>query len=160
METETKPVWRVKLTCYTPKGKAEASMKTFGMKHFDVLHKPVETVLVSDTEFYYIYEYDKYKHVYKLQTQKIPAAQTAVRQFYTTLIHVVKRANKIGKEGAWHIEKIRRYILKMLGKKFKDTEENIEKMFRDSITLDDEAEIQEFLKGELFKFEILQEGVK
>lgn len=144
---------RAKLTCYTPKGKAEASSKGFGMKLFSGLNRPKETVIVSDREFYYIYDFEDEKK-FKKFCNKIPKAEQKIRMFYTVLFHVIGRANKMGKKGAWKLEKIRRWILKRLVKKGYDKKTMDD--FIDGINIEDEKEMREFLGGELFRCDIME----
>ena len=118
-----KPKIKVKITCYTPKGKAKKSAESFGLKYFSVIQKPIEKKIISDREFYYIYEYKDQKAVYKLMNKKIPNAEQKIRQFYVTIIHLIERGNKLGKKGAWKVEKVRRWIYKQLKKKVKNPKE-------------------------------------
>lgn len=145
---------RLKITCYTPKGKAKSSSKSFGMKYLDVLNKPVETKIINSSKFYYIYEYEDQKKVDKIINKKIPKAEQTIRAFYINIIGIVKRANNLGKKGAWHVDRVRRWILKRFKQKGgepKDIEE-----FLDAVNLTDEQEMLEFLSGPLFEYEVLE----
>ena len=147
---------KLKITCYTPKDKAEKCIRSFGMKYFSGVKKPLESKIVSHNEFYYIYEYKNEKDMYKAIHKKIPKAEHAIRSFYLTLIHLIERANKIGKAGAWTIEKVRRWIMKRMRKKGFEQREMED--FIDAVSLEDKDYMIEFLGNKLFEWEILEEG--
>jgi len=143
---------KVKITCYTPKGKAEKSSKSFGVKYFMVKKNPIETVVVNDHKFYYVYDLTEQEHK-KLIDKKIPKAETTIRMFYFTIINLSERANKLAKKGALKVEKVKSWILKRLKKKGYD-EKKLDD-FIDAIDLSDKDEILKFLANDLFKVRII-----
>ena len=150
-----KKKYKLKITCYTPKGKAEKSSKSFAMRHFDSLNTPVETKVVSDSEFYYIYEYDKIAKMERAMNKKVPKAVSTIRSFYLIVIHATRKANKLGKQGAWALERTKRFILKTIRKKMKDKERELDD-FIDGINMEDEEEILALLSGPVIEYEILE----
>jgi len=146
---------KLKITCYTPKGKAEPSSKSFGMKYFHAMQKPIETKIVNKSQFYYIYSYEKEKDMMKVINKKIPKAEQSIRNFYIIVIKLVEKGNKIGKQGAWTIERTKRWILKQFKRKGGNPKEM--KDFIDAINLEDKEEMEMFLSGKLFDYKILEE---
>lgn len=144
---------RLKITCYTPKGQAAKSSQSFGLRYLSLMNKPIETAVLSDSEFYYIYDL-KEKAAHKMMNDKIPSAEWKIRKFYTTLMGVIGRANKLGKRGAWGLEKIRRRIISELHRKTQEDEKTIEDMI-DAIKIDDLDYMLDFLSKPLFKVEEL-----
>ena len=147
--------YKLKIICYTPKGKAKKCSKGFGMQYFSSMKKPIKTALVSDSEFYYIYEYEKEKDMLKLINIKIPKAEKNIRAFYITLIHLKERANSLAKKGAWKVEKAKRWIMKQLRKKVKNPKEYDD--FVDAMDLSDKDYMMEFLSKPLFEWFIMEE---
>lgn len=150
-------MYKLKITCYTPKGQSEKASNSFGIKYFDVFHKPMETKIISESEFYYIYEYEKEKDMHKI-IAKIPKAEASVRNFYFIIIPLVERARKLSDKLSWPIEKARRWIMRQLNKKCHDPKE-MEEFIRE-VDLNGKEEMLLFLAGDLFKYEILTEDVK
>ena len=144
---------RLKVTCLTPKGKAEKASKSFGMRYFDLLNKPLETKIVSDTEFYYVYEYKKEKTMENMINKKIPAGIQKIRGIYLLIIHLVDKGNKLGKKGAWTVERVRRWMLKRLNKQVKNPRELED--FVDAIDIKDKNEIMELLAKDMISYKIL-----
>ena len=127
--------------------------KTFGATYFSTITRPIETVIVNGQEFYYIYEYDKQAKLDKLINKKIPNAEHTIRQFYTLLIFLIERGNKLGKRGAWKAEKVKRWIMRQLKRKVKYPKQFED--FIDAIELTDKEAMISFLAGDLFKCEEL-----
>lgn len=147
---------KLKIVCKTPdwiSNSAEKAAESFGMRYFSALKKPIETKIIDKGTFYYIYEYEKEKDMYKIIQGKIPKAEATIRKFYLIVIGLVKRANKMGKKGAWTIEKTRRWILRQFSKKGGDSKEM--ENFIDAIELEDLDLMMKFLTEELFTYEIL-----
>lgn len=144
--------YKTKITCYTPKGQAEKASKSFGIKHFEYLKQPLETKIVSDSEFYYIYEYENIKDYNTLIDKKIPKAEMSIRKFYTMLIYLVERANKIAIKKAWQIEKAKGWLMRMLHKNGFNEREMSD--FIDAINLEDKDEIIALLSKPLFNVEM------
>ena len=144
---------RLKVTCLTPRGKAEKASKNFGMRFLSMVKKPIETVLVSDSEFYYIYEYKKEKDMLKVLNKKIPKGAENIRGTYMLIIHLVDKGNKMAKKGAWGVERVRRWIFKQLRKKVANPREFED--FIDAIDMSDRDEIMQFLVSDIISGEIL-----
>lgn len=149
-------MYKLKLTCYTPRDQAKKCSKGFAMKHFGFASKPIETKVMSDTEFYHIWEFEKEKQMDRV-IGKIPKAEQSIRQVHIILFHIIGRGNKLAKKFAWSLEKTRRWMLKRLKQKVKDPKEMED--FINVIEINDEEELREFLAGELFKYEILEGGI-
>ena len=151
-------VWKLKIICHTPKGKAEKCSKGFGMQYFSALNKPIKTMITSGERFYYVYEYEKQKDMEKVIKKKIPNAERSIRNFYLIIIRLKEKGNKMAKKGAWKVEKTRRWILRQLRKKV----ENPKKFedFIDVLDLSDKDYMMRFLARPLFEYKILQEGKK
>ena len=142
----------IKITSYTPKGKAKTCSKNFAIQYFGALQKPIETKVVSDKEFYYVYEYDKPSKRDRIINKKIPKAEMSIRNFYTIIIHLVERGNKIAKKGAWKIERTKRWIMKQLRRKVKNPKGFED--FIDAVELTDKKQMMIFLSKPLFDYEV------
>lgn len=142
---------QVKIICATPKGKAQKALKSFG-RYFS-LKKPKEAKVTKPTEFYLLYECKTDKEVKKL-IKKCPKAEFTIRQFYTILLSLMGRANKLSKRGAWKLEKTKRWIMKQLGKKVRNPKEYAD--FIDGVDISDEDYMRKFLLKELVKYEVIE----
>lgn len=147
----------LKITCKTPKNKADSCIKTFG-NYFHLFQKPIKTEKVAHNEFYYVYEYEKEKERYKVVYDKIPKAEETIRNFYSILIHLLSRGKKLQAKSGWALDKAKRWIMGQLKKKVKDTKDMDELL--ESTTLDDRQEMVEFLSQPLFEYEEWEDDVK
>jgi len=147
---------KLKIICHTPKGKAKASAKSF-KRYFSVLKRPIDSKIIGDNKFFYVYEYETQKEVDKVINHKIPKAEMAIRSFYSTIMALVDRANKLGKKGAWNVLKMKRWIMRRLIKKYQDKEtvKGFED-FLDAIDMSDKKEMMDFLTKPLIEHEVLK----
>lgn len=147
-----KEIFKLKITVMTPPNKAHIAIKRFG-KSMSLVKKPVKKKLINNESFYYIYEVNE-KEFNNFIKKKIPKAKHAIRAFYTTIISLANRANKLAKKGAWKVERARRWIMKQLKKKVKDPKEYED--FVNAIDLSDEDFMKDFLAQDLIKWEVLE----
>lgn len=105
----------IKITCYTPKGKAESSSKSFSMQRIGGMFKsPIKTEVESDSIFRMTFSYNSMAERDNIILKKIPMAELAIRESYKQLMNRFRKA--------------------------KDMEE-----------------MKEFLKGNLFSWEVWEE---
>lgn len=142
----------LKVKCNTPKGKADACIKSF-QRYFSLTNKPKQSIKESEESFHYIYAFKTEKEKWKV-TKKLPKAENKIRSFYTTIIYFCNRANKLSKKGAWKIEKTRRWILKQMRKK--NISEKQMEDFINVIEMDDIEDMKKFLMGDLITWEDVQ----
>jgi len=151
---------KVKITCKTPKGKAKVAMEKqrFQILGYKFTDKLIEEKLVSDSEFYWVLEFDDTK-AYHYLVKKCALAETGIRTFYKTLISTIKRINKVGtkfkKGGLW----LKKQLIKRLAKKNLD-QEQVDTLLdgadlEEQIELYGEKEMVEFLKGEIIVLTII-----
>lgn len=144
---------RLRVTCLTPKGKAEKAMKEW-RKQFPTFKKPIEEKIISDSEFYWVYEFGKEKKMYTFQ-KKVMLAEIGIKKFYYMIMGTSNKANKMMKKFSWNIERARRWALRRINKKMqKEGKESIDD-FKDIINMTDEKEMRKFLKKEIIKCEFL-----
>jgi len=144
-----------KLTCYVPSwrpGLTERAAESYAMRHLGSL-KPKATVIVKPGEFYYLFDMDE-KSISKITLHKIPHAEVTIRRFYGIVIRVVNRGNKVATKLSWPAAKTLKWIKEQFKKQGGD-EKQAEEFFT-GLSLDDEDKIREFIAGELFKWEVVE----
>ena len=148
----TKEKYSIKIICFTPPGKAKKAIKTFRL-WFSKIQKPREEKVIDKNSFYLIYDFNKKAKLEHMINKSIPKAEMKIRSFYITLIHVVKKGNKLAKKGAWAVEKTKRWMIKRLGKTYANPKQFAD--FVDAISLEDEAQMMDFLSKDLINYEVL-----
>ena len=78
---------KLKVTCFTPKGKAADCIKGWALQKVMSFKAPIEAKIVNDSEFYYIYQYENQKQVNNAMFKKIPATEALIRHTYGQLIN-------------------------------------------------------------------------
>ena len=155
MKTQGKK-YKLKITCLTPKGKAKRCMKDW-QKSLMVFNKPIKRGVISDIEFYYIYEFDKLNDMYTFN-KRILALQPKIKLVYGAIIRIVKRANKIMNKGRWATKKVKRWFMKRI--RDVDTLSMVDAMseeeFKDYLAFSDVDDINAFLKKDIIKTEFLE----
>jgi len=145
---------KVKITCKTPKGKAQASMKSF-IATFSLIDKPIETKLVNEQKYYLIYNVKNQNVMDDIIYRKIPKCKRVIKDTYTNIIWIVERGNEVGKKFQWNVDKIKRYMIRQLDKKFESSETSW-KDFVDTLELTDKEDIKKFLAADDYiQYEIL-----
>ena len=145
--------YMLKIICRTPKGKSEDCSKSFGMKYFDLMNKPVETKILSDEKFEYIFSFDSAKKRYKMMEKKIPMAETKIRNYYTIIMYFFDRGEKIAKKAQWTVDKIKRWIMKQLRRKYGDIQARDMQEYIDNADLSDKEIMLLFLAEPIFSTE-------
>jgi len=144
---------RLKVTCLTPKGKAEKCKEEW-KKQFPTFKKVVEEKVVNDSEFYWVYEFDKENDMYKFN-KKILMTQATIKRFYYIIMGASGRTNRLMKKFNWGIDRARRWALKKINKQLGKGKEIDD--FKDIINMEDEKEMREFLQQEIIKTEFVGE---
>lgn len=145
---------KIKIKCKTPKGKAEASMKSF-IATFSLINRPIETKIVDPENYYLIYNVSKPKEMEDIIYKKIPKCKRVIKDTYTNIIWIVDRGNEVGKKFQWNADKIKRHMIRMLDKKFESSETSW-KDFVDTLELTDKEDILKFLAADDYiEYEIL-----
>ncbi len=146
---------RLKVTCLTPKGKAEKAMKEW-RKQFPTFKKPIAEKIVNDSKFYWVYEFEKEKKLYTFQ-KKVMLAELSIKKFYYLIMSVSNKANHMAKKFKWNMDRARRWAIKRINKRMqKEGKESIDD-FKDIINMTDEVEMRKFLKKEIIKCEFLED---
>ena len=152
---------KLKITCYTPKGKAKECEKQW-RKQFPSFKKPIDKGIPNDSEFFWVYEFDKETDLYKFH-KRVMLASGAIKKVYRHMIKFFTRAVNLLNRGGWRAKKAKNWLIKRWNKAFKDDkdmEEKIKKMpdteFLEWIKLDDKEEILEFLEKEIIVTEVLE----
>lgn len=157
---------KVKVTCFTPKGKAEECEKKW-RDRFPTFKNPLEKGIVSDREFYWVYDLKDMKDVYRFH-KKILMAEGGIRAVYGIIIRFFTRANKLMNKGRWTTDKVKKWLLKRWSKSQENSTReggglDAEKIggmddeeFKDYIKMKDIDDMREFLAGDLIKYEIVE----
>ena len=156
---------KIKITCNTPKGQAEKSVKTqkATLLGLGLARKVKEQKVVSDTQFYWILDIEP-KELGKV-TKKVIKGETIIRKFYSVLIKNINRVNIIGTKTGKGINWIKKQLIKRLKKQFEhsDSDEmikNLESMndeeTHEYIKIHDKEAMQKFLKKDLIILEELE----
>jgi len=152
----------LKVTCYTPKNKAEKCMKEW-KKQFPTFKKPIKSEIVNPQEFYWIYEFDKEKDMLFFN-KKVLLAEGGIKKVYRFMLKFFKRANKLLNKSVWTTKKVKRWLINrwdkvMAGnKEEKDKIDNMSEVeFKEHLKMEDEADIREFLEKEVIVTEFLSE---
>ena len=142
---------RLKISCYTPKGKAVKCEKEW-KRQFPSFKKPTKTEIPNDSEFYWIYDFEKEKKMYSFQ-KKCLLAEVGIRKLYAFMIRFFSRANKLLNKSAWTAKKVKNWLVKRWKKTMKGNEEEIEKItamdeetFKDYIKIEDLEDMRKFLE--------------
>jgi hypothetical protein len=142
---------RLKVICLTPKGKAEKCAKEW-RKQFPTFKKPIEQKVVNDSKFYWIYEFEKEKEMYRFN-KKIAMVQTTIKRFYYIIMGTSTRANRLKKKMSWGLDKARRWALKRINKQLGKGKEIDD--FKDLFNMEDEAEMRKFLEKDIIQAKII-----
>ena len=144
----------LKVTCFTPSGKSEKCEHEW-RKQFPTFKTPVESKIVNDHEFYWVYGFDKDKDMYNFQ-KKVMLAETSIRKLYRFMIKFFTRANKLMNKSAWTVKKVKKWLMKMWKKNIAGDEDAVKKMdamsdeqFKEYIKLEDKDDMELFLEGEI-----------
>ena len=145
---------KIKVTCLTPKGKAVQCEKEW-RKQFPTFQKPIDKGITSDSEFYWVYEFDKLTDMY-IHNKKYLMAAWTIRKFYGFMIRSFTRAVKLANRSEWGTRKVRNWLLKKYNKSKVKDEKTIEKIktmkddeLKEWIKLEDKEEIEAFLKTDI-----------
>jgi len=156
---------KLKTTCITPKGKAKKCIVEW-RKQFPTFKKPIKEKLVSDSEFYWIYEFDKEKDLLHFH-KKVLMAEEGIKKMYNFMFKFFTRANKMLNKSVWTTKKIKNWLVNQYKKKVQGNEEQIDKIkkmndeeFKKYIKIEDEEEMREFLTKQLIKCEVFNNETK
>ena len=145
---------KIKINCLCPKGKSGSAMMAFE-KYLSAFHKPIESKLIDDSSFYFIYELKNQKELTTWTTNRIPKAVKRIRDTYWLIIHLVTRANKLVSNMNWATERALRWVNNMFEKKTKQNKEEVDKFFKD-INLEDKDEFILFLQKDIITWEVIE----
>ena len=143
---------KLKITCLCPKGKAGEAIITFE-KYLSLVKKPIESKIINEESFHFVYDCKDDRELAIFTTQKIPKTVKRIRDTYWLIIHIVSRANKLISNGNWAAEKALKWANKMFEKKTQ--KEDVDKFFKD-INLEDKDKFIEFLNKEIISWEVLE----
>lgn len=162
MKVKVDEPFRIKITVKTPKNQAVKCIETqkkaiLGFKH---KHKVIEQKVVSDRKFFWIVQVESYKDIMEIG-KKAAKGEILIKKFYSTLFHLVDRANKLDKKFRKGTIWVKGFIMKRLRKIYKDEQggmadaiENMNsKELEDFLNIEDKEEMQKLLSGNLISID-------
>lgn len=165
-EKEQYKLKQLKIICLTPKGKAKKSLAN--MKQNILGITKCESIdqerIVSDKKFWFTYTPKNQKEYDKVLINSSKANVT-IKKFYSVLISILTRLNKLANKSKWGLQKMKRWLVKRLIKLYKNDKENdfvkdienqSDEEFKKMIKVEDIEEMQELMKKQLIKVEIVK----
>jgi len=154
---------QLKITCLTPKGKAKKSMNSLkeSILGFFKYNKVDEQKILSDHEFYFKYT-PKTEKEYNKVIKNAAKCEVTIKKFYSLLIRILSRCNKLANKSSWGLKKARNWVIKRLKKLYgddkdnkfvKDIENQSDEEFKQMLNIEDIKDMQELLKKDLIKIE-------
>jgi hypothetical protein len=146
-------MFTIKITCLTPKGKAEQAMGSTA-RWLSLTNHPSKQEIINEESFYLIYNFKSAKEMERVTNLKIPQAIQRIRGVYSLLIHLVKRGKKLKNKFDWTVEQALKWIKRRFHKMTEQDKDSLD--FIKDVSLEDETEIIEFLAKDIITWEVLE----
>jgi len=146
----------VTLEVLTPKGKAEKSSKTFAKRFPAILDKKPTIKIIDDCTFRMTFHNLNEKQRKKLMT-KAAVVEVGIKAFYSKIIKIGARVNRLGHKFSWTTAKIKKRFAKeyqKAGAENNKFEEMSDEEFKDFLNFEDVEEIKELMEKELVRIVI------
>ena len=150
-------ITKIKVTCLCIKGRSGETMINFE-KWLSMVKKPLESHIVDEESFYFIYDFKKDKDMTVFVNERIPKTVKRIRDTFSLIIKLVTRVNKISAGANWAVDKCLRWIRSRILKKMNNDQKGADdamKMIKD-INLEDRDEMVTFLARDLITWEVVE----